>query len=111
VCRMIVNLPCHAFQRILDFLRFLQQLHMNRRIKVYIRQRGKQHIFDKVNHAFVNLLPLRKQRLAVTADTLNLKNQQILQIGNLRRFSANAQLRTALAVCRLLALIAKHFIA
>ena len=103
MCRMIVNLPCHAFQRILDFLRFLQQLHMNRRIKVYIRQRGKQHIFDKANHAFVNLLPLRKQRLAVTADTLNLKN--------LRRFSANAQLRTALAVCRLLALIAKHFIA
>ena len=79
-------------------------------IKINICKCCEKGIFYKLYYVFIYMLPLILQNFSVTAYTLELKNQQILQICNFRRLSANAELCTALSVCCLLTLITKHLI-
>ena len=67
--------------------------------------------FDKPYDIFIDMLSLILQNFSVTADPFDLKDQQILQIGDFRCLSANPKLCAALSVRCLLTLIAKHFIA
>ena len=66
--------------------------------------------FDKPYDIFIDMLSLILQNFSVTADPFDLKDQQILQIGDFRRLSANPKLCAALSVRCLLTLIAKHFV-
>ena len=80
------------------------------RIKINIRQRCEKNIFDKPYDIFIDMLSLILQNFSVTADPFDLKDQQILQIGDFRCLSANPKLCAALSVRCLLTLIAKHFV-
>jgi len=56
------------------------------------------------------MLSLILQNFSVTADPFDLKDQQILQIGDFWCLSANPKLCAALSVRCLLTLIAKYFV-
>ena len=99
-----------ASQLFLDPLGLLQQLYMCIRIEIHVGQGGEQRIFNEADYCLVQGLSLVQQRFSIAADAPDLKNQQVLQIGDFRRFSANALLGAALPVCRLFTLIAEHCI-
>ena len=83
---------------------------MHRRIKIDIGKRGKKTIFDKPHDPRLRIFSGVHQRLRVHTDALELIQQEILQIRDLRGLAAHPLLRAALAARRLLALITKHFV-
>ena len=83
---------------------------MHRRIKIDIGKRGKKTIFDKPHDPRLRIFSSIHQRLRVHTDTLELIQQEILQIRDLRGLAAHPLLRAALAARRLLALITEHFV-